>query len=135
MWWSHFAKLKTSRVSRKWWCSFWILKTLRVVRKSCSPFSVLKSLRFLRKWWSPFSELITLKVARKWRSPLCRKGVMEFFLIFRSSKSRNKATKSFFSDYSFLNFHMMHKFPGTIFALSVPTDFFWRYIFFFDYTF
>ena len=109
------------------------IKNFKSRRKVMQPF--LKSLRFLRKWWSPFLELITLKVARKWRRPLCRKGVMEFFLIFRSSKSRNKATKSFFSDYSFLNFHMMHKFPGTIFALSVPTDFFWRYIYFFDYTF
>ena len=53
---------------------------------------------------------------------------MEFFFSFRSFKSGKKVTESFFNGHTSLGFHMMHKFQGTIFSLSVPTDFF-------DYTF
>ena len=60
---------------------------------------------------------------------------MESFLSFRSFKSRKKVTKSFFSDHTSLSFHMMHKFPGTIFFLSVSTESLWLYISFFDSTF
>ena len=64
-----------------------------------------------------------------------RKAAMESFLSFRSFKSRKKVTESFFSDHASLSFHMMHKFPGTIFSLSVSTESLWLYISFFDYTF
>ena len=120
MWWSYFSKLKPSRVSRKKRVLFQYLKTLRIVRK----------------WWNSFSALITLKVVRKWRIPFFsiknvnfRKAVMEFFLSFRSFKSGKKVTESFFSGHTSLSFHMMQKFQGTIFSLSVPTDFFY-YTFF-----
>ena len=53
-----------------------------------------------------------------------RKAVLEFFLSFKSFKSRKKVTESFFSGHASLSFHMMHKFPGTTFSLSVPTKFF-----------
>ena len=60
---------------------------------------------------------------------------MEFFLSFRSFKSSKKVTESFFSDHASLSFHIMHKFAGTIFSLSVATEFLWLYISFFDYAF
>ena len=125
MWWSSFSKLKPLRVLRKCWSLFSILKTLRVIRKLwsrslvlkklmqwCCHFSVLKKLRVVRKGWSPFSALITLKVAAKWRS---------LFFIIKSSKS-HKAVMELFLSFS-LSFHMMHKFPGAIFSLWVPTEF------------
>ena len=62
-----------------------------------------------------------------------RNAVMEFFLSFRNFKSRKKMTESFFSGHTLLGFQMMHKFPGTIFSLSVPTEFLCLYISFFDY--
>ena len=34
-------------------------------------------------------------------------------------------TESFFSDHGSLSFHMIHKFAGTTFSLSVPTEFLW----------
>ena len=52
-----------------------------------------------------------------------RIAVIEFFLSFRSCKSRKKMTDSYFSGHALLSFHMMHKFPGTIFSLSAPTEF------------
>ena len=48
----------------------------------------------------------------------------EFYLSFKSFKSRKKMTKSFSSGHALLSFHMMQKFPGTTFSLPVPTDFF-----------
>ena len=47
---------------------------------------------------------------------------MEFFLSFRNFKSRKKVTKSFFRDHASLSFHLIHRFPGTIFSLSVSTE-------------
>ena len=140
MWWSHFSKFKPLiRASSKRWNPFSILKTLRVVRKSWSTFSVLKTLGVVRKWWSPFWALLTLKVGRKWRSPFfnfknfkSRKAVMGFFLSFRNFKSRKKVTRFFFSGHASVRFHMMHEFPGTIFSLSLPTEFLWLHISFFD---
>ena len=52
-----------------------------------------------------------------------RKAVMEFFLSFKSFKSRKKVTNSFFIGHASLSFHLMHKFPGIMFSLSVPTEF------------
>ena len=43
---------------------------------------------------------------------------------FRTFKSRKKVTESFFSGHGSLSFHMIHKFPGTRFSLSVPLNFF-----------
>ena len=37
-------------------------------------------------------------------------------------KSRKKMTEPFFSGHASLSFHVMDKFPGTIFFLSVPTE-------------
>ena len=48
----------------------------------------------------------------------------EFYLSFKSFKSRKKVTKSFSSGHALLSFHMMQKFPGTTFSLPVSTDFF-----------
>ena len=53
---------------------------------------------------------------------------MEFFLSFSCFKSRKKVTEFFFSGHASLSFHMMHRFPGTIFSLSVPTEILWMYI-------
>ena len=53
------------------------------------------------------------------------KVVVEFFLSFRSFKSREKVTEAFFSGHASFSFHMMHKFPGTTFSRSVPTEFLW----------
>ena len=68
---------------------------------------------------------------------------MEVFLSFKSHEGRKKVTESFFSGHTSLSFNMiivtmiknirelfnifdmMHKFPGTIFSLSVPTKFLW----------
>ena len=79
-----------------------------------------------------FLALITVKVRRKWRSPFfsiknfkSRQAVMESFFSFKSFKSREKVTESFFSNHASLSFHMMHKTPGTIFSLSVSTEFLW----------
>ena len=73
-------------------------------------------------WWRAISALVTLKVVRKWRRPFFSiknlkscKAVMEFFLSFRSFKSCGHAS---------LSFQMMFKFSGTVFPLSVPTEFF-----------
>ena len=50
---------------------------------------------------------------------------MEFFLSFRSFKSRKKMTEFFFSGPSSLSFHMMHKFPGIFsFLFSLTIHFF-----------
>ena len=133
MWWSHFSKLKPLGSSRKWWSPFSMLKTLRVLRKWWSPFSVLKA---LRQWWCLLSVLKTLRVMRKWRSPFfsiknfkSRKAMVEFSLSLKSFKSCKKVTKCFFSGrkglHASLSFHMMHKFPGTTFSLSIPTEFLW----------
>ena len=54
-----------------------------------------------------------------------RKKVMEFFFSINNFKSRKKVTESFFSGHASLTFHVMHRFPGTIFSLSVPTKFIW----------
>ena len=51
------------------------------------------------------------------------------FLGFKSSKSRKKVPESFFSGNASLSFHMMQKFPGTVFSLSVLTESLWLYIF------
>ena len=110
MWWSHFSKLKT----------------LRVVRKRSSPFSALINWKVRKKWRSPFLSIINFK---------SHKAVMEFFLRFRRFMSRKNVTEFFFSGNASLNFHMMHKFPGAIFFLSVPTEFLWLNISFLDYTF
>ena len=48
---------------------------------------------------------------------------MEFFLRFRSFMSRKNVTEFFFGGKASLSFYMMHKFPGTIFSFSVPTEF------------
>ena len=94
-----------------------VKKNHATVRKSCNPFS---------------AALITVKVVRKWRCPFfsiknfkSRQAVMEFFLSFRSFKRREKVTESFFSNHASLSFQMMHKIPGTIFSLSVSTEFLW----------
>ena len=57
-----------------------------------------------------------------------RKAVMEFFLTFSSFKSRKKETEFFFSGHASLSFHMLHRFPGTIFSLSFPSEILWLYI-------
>ena len=79
-----------------------------------------------------FSALINLKVVRKWRSPFfsiknfnSHNAVVEFFFSFKSCKSFKKVTKFFFSGHVSLSFHMMHKFPGTIFSLPGPSKFLW----------
>ena len=48
---------------------------------------------------------------------------MEFSFSFESFRSRKKVTESFFSGHASLSFQIMPKFPGTIFFLSVPTEF------------
>ena len=62
-------------------------------------FSNLKTLRAVRQWWSSFSVLKALK-------PL--------------ERDRNSF---FFSGHALLSFHIMIKFPGATFSLSVPTEF------------
>ena len=52
------------------------------------------------------------------------KKVLEFFLSFKSFKSGKKVTESFFSGHASLSFHMMQKFAGTTFPLSVLTELF-----------
>ena len=52
-----------------------------------------------------------------------RKADVEFSLSFKSFKRCKKVAESFLSGHASLSFHMMHKFPGTIFSLSVPTEF------------
>ena len=42
---------------------------------------------------------------------------MDIFLSFKSFKNHEKVSESFFSAQATLSFHMMHKFPGTIFSL------------------
>ena len=128
---------KTLRVIRKWWSSFSILKTLR---QWCFPFSVLKTLRCREKVMEFFFSINNFKSCKKVtefffsiKNVKSRIAVMEFFLGFRNYKSRKKMTESLFSGHALLSFHMMHKFPGTIFSLSAPTEFLWLY--FFDYTF
>ena len=130
MWWSHLLRLKPVRVSRKWWCSFSMLN-FKSRKKVIQPFFSIKIFKIHKKVMRSFLALITVKVVRKWRSPYfiiknfkSRQAAMEFFLSFRSFKSREKVTESFFSNHASLSFHMMHKIPGTIFSLSVFTEFF-----------
>ena len=85
---------------------------------------MLKTLRVLSKWWTPFSVLKTLRLMAsffKIKTFKSRKAVVEFSLSFKSFKSRLRV---FFSGHASLSFDMMIKFPGTIFSLSVPTEFF-----------
>ena len=144
MWWSHLLRLKPVRVSRKWWCSFSMLN-FKSRKKVIQPFFSIKIFKIHKKVMRSFLALITVKVVRKWRSPYfiiknfkSRQAAMEFFLSFRSFKSREKVTESFFSNHASLSFHMMHKIPGTIFSLSVSTEFLWFLSltkYFFYYTF
>ena len=53
-----------------------------------------------------FSELKTLRVVRQWWSSL---------LVLKALRAVN--------GHASLSFHMMIKFPGTTFSLSVPTEF------------
>ena len=131
MWWIHFLKLKPVRVSRKWWCPFSILN-FKSCKKVMQPFFSIKIFKIHKKGMRFFLALITVKVIRKWRSPFfsiknfkSRQAVMESFFSFKSFKSREKVTESFFSNHASLSFHMMHKTPGTIFSLSVSTEFLW----------
>ena len=129
-----FFKIKTlilkKRVSRKWWCPFSMLETLRVLRKWWSPFSVLKT---LRQWCCLFSGLKTSRVVRMQQSPFFSiknfkscKAVVEFSLSFKNFKIRQKViVRVLFQCNASLSFHMMIKFPGTTFSLSVPTEFLW----------
>ena len=92
-----------------------------------------ETFKSLKKMIESFFSINNFKVGRKLRISFfiikifesC-KAVMEFFLSFRSFESH--MTEFFTSGHASLSFHMMHKFPGTIFSLSVPTDFFSLYI-------
>ena len=101
----------------------------------------IKNFKSHEKVIESFSALINWKVGRKWRGPFfsiinfkSHKAVMEFLLRCRSFMSRKNVTEFFFSGNASLSFHMMHKFPGTIFSLSVPNEFLWLNISFLDYT-
>ena len=90
-----------------------------IISRICLPPPISTSLVkkwVVRKWWSPFFSIKNFK---------SRKAVVELFLSFKSFKRRKKMAESFFSGHASLSFHMMHKFPGTIFFLSVPTEFLW----------
>ena len=50
----------------------------------------------------------------------CKKVVESFFSIYNFK--REKVMETFFSGHALLSFHMMYKFPGTIFFLSVPAE-------------
>ena len=126
-----FSNIKNFKSRRKVMQHCFSIKIFKAVTVSFFSIKNCKS----RKWWSSISALITLKVVRKWRSrPFFSvknfnscKVVMEFFLSFKSFKSHEKVTESFFSGHTSLSFHMKHKFPGIIFSLSVPTEFLWLY--------
>ena len=86
--------------------SFFSINNFKVVRKSQSPFFSIKNFRSC-------------------------KAVMELFLSFRSFKSCKEVTELFFSDHAFLSFIWCINFLEQYF-LSVPTEFLWLYISFFD---
>ena len=98
MWWSHFLKWKPLTVVRKWCHPFSVSKTLRVIKTWWSPFSVLKTLRGVTQWWSSFWVSKAFRAVRNWPSP--------------------------FSEVTFHYAFMMPKYPGTIFSLLVPINFF-----------
>ena len=104
--------------------SFFSTNNFKSHKKVMESFFSINNFRVIRKWWSPFFSIKNFK---------SRKAVMKFFLSFGSFKSRKEMTDSFFSGHASLSFHMMHKFPGAIFSLSVPTEFLWIYIPFFNY--
>ena len=62
-----------------------------------------------------FSELKTLRVVRQWLSFL---SILKALRAIRSNRN-----SFFFSGHASLSFHIMIKFPGTTFSLSVPTEF------------
>ena len=134
MWLSHFSKLKPLRVSRTWWCPFSILKTLRVVRKWWSSFFSIKIFKSHKKMMESFFGFKNFETMTKSLFSIndfkSREAVMESFWVL---ESRKKVTESFFKDHASSSFYMMHKFPGTIFSLSVPTESLWLQISFFDY--
>ena len=110
-------------------------------RSGCSPAFyrtvILKNFKSHKKVMESFFDIKNFKTVmfsffsiKNFKS---RIAVMEFFLSFRSCKSRKKMTESLFSGHALLSFHMMHKFPGTMFSLSAPTEFLWLYISFFGY--
>ena len=123
--------LSKIKACRKWWCPFSMLN-FKSRKKVMQSFFSNKIFKIHKKVMRSFLALITVKAVRKWRSPFFsiknskrRQAVMEFFLSFRSFKSREKVTESFFSNHASLSFHMMRKISGTIFSLSVSSEFLW----------
>ena len=110
------SKIKTCKSIKEVMLSFFNIKIFNIHKKVMKSFSTLITVKVVGKWLSPF---FSIKNVRS------RKELMEYFLSFRSFKSSEKMTESFFSNHALLSFHMMHKFPGTIFSLSVSTEFLW----------
>ena len=77
---------------------------------------------FIKVTWKKWSFLL-LPPSSILNRVKSRKAVMEFFLSFKSFKSRKKVTNSFFIGHASLSFHLMHKFSGIMFSLSVPNEF------------
>ena len=99
---------------------FFKIETFKSFKKEMESFFNIKNFNSHKKDMQPFFSIKNFK---------SHKSVMEFFLVFSSFKNRKKVAEFFFSGHASLSFHMMHKFPGTIFSLSVPNEFLWLYIF------
>ena len=132
MWWRPVMRwLRPVRVSRKWGCPFSMLNC-KSRKKVMQPFFSIKIFKIHKKVMRSFLALITVKVVRKWRSPFFRiknfkscQVVMEFFqrqffLSFRSFKSREKVTESFFSNHASLSFQSLEQY----FLCQFPLNFF-----------
>ena len=104
--------------------SFFNIKTFKSLKDVMVSFFSIGNLKNHKKVMGSFFGIKNFK---------SRKAEMEFSLSFKSFKRRKKVSESFLSGHASLSFHMMHKFPGTIFSLSVPIEFLWLYISFFDY--
>ena len=116
------ANLKNFKSHKNAMKSFFKIKTFKSHKKVMESFFGIKNFK---------TAMVSFFSIENFKS---RKAVMEFFLSFRSFKSRKEVTESFFSGHASLRFHMMHKFPGTIFSVSSH----WTsliYISFFGYIF
>ena len=105
---SFFENLKSHKNAME---SFFKIKTFKSRKKVMQPFFSIKNFKTV---------MVSFFNIKNFKS---RKAVMEFFLSFKSFESRAKVNESFFSTHASLSFHMMHKFPGTKFSLSVPIEF------------
>ena len=104
--------------------SFFKIKVFRSITEVMESFFNIKSHKKVMESFFCIKNLKTVMVSFfSIKNFTSREAVMEFSLSFKSFKSRKKVTDSFFSGHASLSFHMMHKFPRTIFSLSVPTEF------------